>query len=278
MTDQHTAKGMADELFVDLATPKDVAAIAAMDRVAWSSGRETDADEQEFRERQANDGIFVTKTGGGRIVGYVSVFRPSWADPAALCEITERCTDRIVGQDPEERWKILRDIYGLPSNWHEATGSGRPFGKKGLNNPGGKVAFGMAIVTDPYYRGSGIVDSTLSASLRASRRAGIEWFIAFSRLPAYRKFALESGETPIDKYLMEGVQSPDGMMPRDYGFRFHWRGGAQPARTESGRIGYVGVRNVRYGDPESNNSGVFIINPLKFDRFPFEKIVSQPGI
>ncbi len=278
MTGHRATDGMASELFVGLAEPDDVAAIAAMDRVAWSSGRGTDADEKEFHTRQSNGGVFVTKTGEGRIVGYVSVFRPAWADPAALREIMTHCTDRIVDRTPEERWKILRDIYGLPLNWHEATGNGMPFSEKGLHNPGGKVVFGMAIVTDPKYRGNRVVDETLSAALYASKQEGTEWFIAFSRLPGYRRFAQTAGETPVDRYLRTGASSPEGMMPHDYGFRFHWRGGAQPAKTESGKIGYVGVRNVRHDDPESNNSGVFVINPLEFRRFPFEKIVSQPGI
>ncbi|MBI4177710.1 MAG: hypothetical protein HY516_05100 [Candidatus Aenigmarchaeota archaeon] len=278
MTEQRMTKDMAAELFVDLAEPGDVAAIAAIDSVAWSSGRGTDADEKEFLTRQANGGIFVTKTGEGRVVGYVSVFRPSWADPKALREIMTQCTDRIVGQTPEERWETLRNTYGLPLNWHEATGNGTPFTEKGLHNPGGKVIFGMAIITDPNYRGNRVVDETLSAALRASKQEGTEWFIAFSRLPSYRNFTQTNGETPVDRYLRAAVPSPEGMVPHDYGFRFHWRGGAQPVRTESGRIGYVGVRNVRYDDPESHNSGVFIMNPLEFGRFPFEKIVSQAGI
>lgn len=266
------AKSLKDELITELATPYDVRQVVEIEKRTWPSGEDMVADEEKFTIRQRIGGLIVAKhPGTGQVFGYVTVFKPKWASASALQEILEGCTDTIVGLPPHERWNLVSNHYGIPHNWHEATGNGWLYdGAVPLHDSKGKVAFGVGVTTDKDYQGLGIVDKTLSKALELAAESGAKYFMGFSRLPAYQETEAAWGELTLDEYVHlwqcdhYSERSSSLLLPHDYGFRFHWRLGAQPACTESGMVGYIGVPNAMADDQESNNAGVLVITPFTF--------------
>lgn len=257
----------------DYARLEDLKEIAQIEAEAWPSGEDMIADEGKFAKRQEIGGLMTTKM-GGKIVGYISFFKPDWANPDKIRDLHLCCTDDVVGVDPQKRWNIIAGRYGIPSDWHAATSNGlEGDAGKDMHDPDGKIVFAIGITTSPSYRGKGIVQKTLAAAIESAKEQGAEYFMGFGRLPAYRDATKNEGVISLDEYLHSTETRGGVCVPRDYGFRFHWKEGALPVTTVSGKIGYIGIPNSMKDDPESLNAGTLVLNALESSTpYPLPKI------
>lgn len=267
----------------ELAKPEDVPYIVEIEKNTWPSGEDMVADKEKFKIRQKLGGLVVTRDSSGQILGYVSVFKPKWASAKALGEILYSCDDSIVGMPPQQKWNTICQLYGIPHEWHEATGDGWLYdGASSLHDPKGKVVFGVGVTTDKKYQGHGVVNRTLSKALQLAAEDGAEYFMGFSRLPAFQSTEEKFKDgISLDEYinLYYKYLSHQGLYePYDYGFRFHWNLGAQPARTKTGKIGYIGIPTAMKDDAESKNAGVLVVTPLKYQGNYYVMGIIAPGI
>jgi GNAT superfamily N-acetyltransferase len=249
---------------VERAGESDVPDLVRLEELAWPSGQAMRADGDKFACRIRMGGVLAARR-EGRLVGFLSTFRPRWAGADALAEILSSCPADILALPAAARWEELRRRYGLPSSWHEATDEGRLEGGR-LHRPGGEVVFGIGIATDPRERGRSVARALLANALARAARAGARYFLAYSRLPQYAAFPMLS----LDDYLAAPATRGGRVGPYDFGFRLHWSVGAKPARTNEGRARYVGIPTTMRDDVESRGCGALIVTPLHdLEPYPF---------
>jgi GNAT superfamily N-acetyltransferase len=257
----------AAEVLVGPARPFDVPELVRLERLAWPSGDGMQADGGTFARRIQLGGVLAARH-GGRIVGCLSTFRPRWARAEALDEVLTRCPEDLLGLPSRPRWEEARRRFGLPASWHDATGDGALDGGR-MHGPEGDVVFGIGIATDPRERGRSVARALLEAALDQAARTGARYFLAYSRLPQYHR----SPTVGLDDYLAQPATRGGQVGPYDFGLRLHWRVGARPARTPSGRAGYLGIPTAMRDDFESRGCGALVVTPLA-DRtpYPFESL------
>ena len=257
---------LSEELFVEPAMPSDIDRIMEIERSSWP---ETDgamvAAREKIELRQSLGCLLATKDRGGQIYGYITTFQPEWADPRSLEHVLKRLPTGFDEMPTETRWNYINRNFGIPQNWYEATNDGWIV-RNGYNmrKPDGKVVMGASIATAREIQGHGIVRITIQGALKRAEELGAEYFIAFSRLPAYEETERKQGRIiPPEEYKMLTRQRKDGgVVPHDYGFQFHWEAGAQPTTTIDGKRGYVLVPNSMYDDFESKGYGILVITPI----------------
>jgi hypothetical protein len=176
-------------LVVEPATDRDLDAILDLERRGWPKAGSMQADRERFCSRIALGGMIVARLGaGGTIVGAISTFRPRWIGPAKLDELLDGCPDELLALPEEKCWAEIRSRYGLPRDWHDATGNGRLDGGA-MHDADGEVVFGIGITTDPHERQRGIAQALLDGALAIARRQSARYFLAYSRLPMYSRHA-----------------------------------------------------------------------------------------
>jgi GNAT superfamily N-acetyltransferase len=249
------------------AGPADAPELARVEEMAWPPGQAMRADEGKFACRIRLGGVLAARR-SGRLIGFLSTFRPRWADAGALERILARCPEDVLDLPASARWEEMQRLFGLPASWHVATAEGTLEDGR-LHRPGGQVVFGVGIATDPLERGKNVARALLAAALCRAAESGARYFLAYSRLPQYRSFPMLS----LDEYLAVPATRGGRVGPHDFGFRLHWSVGAQPARTASGGARYVGIPTTMRDDVESRGCGALVVTPLG-DRapYPFERL------
>jgi GNAT superfamily N-acetyltransferase len=261
-----------DDLHIGKAETGDIGGLVALERTAWPDRASMRAARETFARRVAIGGVWIARSAeDGRVLGSLSTFRPRWARSDVLEELITSCPEMLIALPAAVRWRLLCARYGLPANWHAATGDGR-LGGGILHDQYGEVVFGVGVATDPRVRGRAVASTLLDAALRDAYQHGARYFAGYSRLPLYHMHpAVE-----LEDYIRSGVQRGGRVVPHDYGFRLHWSLGAQPLRSQTGELVYQGVRGAMRDDPECLGAGVLIITPLaQRTVFPFEELARQ---
>jgi predicted N-acetyltransferase YhbS len=259
-------------LAIDPARREDLADVVRIEQVAWPAGDSLRAAPRTLAGRiEAGLMLVAREPARGRVVGYITTFRPTWGHPAACAELLSACPAPLLDGSAEARWPRLARRYGLPRDWAAATGGGDLRGGA-LHRADGAVVFGVGIATDPAVQGQGIAGALLRAAHRAARASGARYFVGYGRLPLFHR----ATRSPLDDYLLFAQRRPDGLAPHDLGLRVHWRAGARPAMTAAGRARYIGIPGAMPDDRESRGCGVLVVTPLEDPSvYPFERLVGD---
>ena len=210
---------------------------------------------------------------GGRLIGFLSTFRPRWADAGTLERILTRCPEDVLSLPASARWEEMQRLFGLPASWHDATAEGTLEDGRLQPRPGGEVVFGVGIATDPRERGKSVAHALLAAALGRAAASGARYFLAYSRLPQYRSFPMLS----LDEYLAVPATRGGTCGPTTSASGCAGAWGAQPARTAGGRARSVGIPTAVRDDVESRGCGALVITPLDDRGYPFEGFRTGTG-
>ena len=238
-------------LSIQTAQMGDLDQIFAVEYAAWPEGLRAEKRNLACRIERGLLRI-ARETISGRIVGFLTAFRPKWIRAAVLSSLLSNCPTELFAHDAHTRWQTMVDRYGLAPNWHEATGDGNLAGGD-MHDPASDVLFGVGITTDPRVRGRGIAKSMLRGALTECATTGASFFAGYGRLPSFHRYDLD-----LDAYL--GMAERDAIDP---GFRLHRSVGARPIRTSDGRSRYVGIPSSMKDDPESRGCDFLVITPVE---------------
>jgi GNAT superfamily N-acetyltransferase len=237
------------------ATRADLDEILALESASWPAGDMMRASRRKFTCRIDLGLVHVARDEAGRVAGFLTAFRPRWADADRIDALLHDCPEDFLSLDPEARWSKIYERYGLPRDWHEATDDGTL--GEGAMHGDADVLFGVGITTDPRVRGRGVAQSLLRGALADARATGARYFIGYGRLPMFHRFP----HVGLDRYL--GATEPRGgrLVPCDLGLRLHWSVGARPVRCARGPSRYLGIPRSMRDDPESRGCGFLVVTP-----------------
>jgi GNAT superfamily N-acetyltransferase len=242
----------------ELAERTDLDELVAIEQRAWPHGCAMRATAYKLALRIELGCLLATRDViDGRTVGFLSTFRPRWADIDAIERLVHDAPAWNDTVSARRRWAEARVRGHLPADWYAATDSGRLDGGA-AHDPNGPVVFGIGVTTDPQVRGLGIAQRTLRAAMTRAGAAGARLFLAYGRLPLRARF----GNVPLHEYIARRKDhEPDA--PFDPGLRLHWRLGAQPLQHRGRASGFLGIPDAMRGDMSSLECGALVVTPLR---------------